>query len=111
MIDDATFKDIMATAPGPVAVVTATSADGRPHGLTMSAVCSVSLDPPLALACLDRGSNTLQAVQDSGSFTINYLQHGCDELALHFATKTEEKFDRCRWSAPADGIGGPILEE
>jgi flavin reductase (DIM6/NTAB) family NADH-FMN oxidoreductase RutF len=109
MIDRATFKDVMATAPGPVAVVTATGADGKPRGLTMSAVCSVSLEPPLALACLDLRSNTLRAVRESDSFTINYLAHGCDDLARHFATKVEEKFDRCRWTAPPDGVGGPIL--
>jgi flavin reductase (DIM6/NTAB) family NADH-FMN oxidoreductase RutF len=111
MISDNTFRDIMATAPGPVAVVTATDNAGNAHGLTVSAVCSVSMSPRLALACLDLGSNTLAAVRESRAFTINYLADGGDELALHFATKLEQKFDRCAWEPPRDGVGGPVLNE
>lgn len=110
-IDAETFKAIMAAAPGPATVVTALGADGRPQGLTVSAVCAVSLDPPLALVCLDLGSNTLRAIQESRAFTINYLAHGREELALRFATKSETKFDEQAWTTPAAGLGGPVLSE
>lgn len=109
MIELAKFKTIMAAAPGPAAVVTAMGSDGQPCGLTVSAVCSVSLEPSLALACIDRGSNTLAAIEESGAFTINYLATGCEPVALHFATKSDRKFDGHRWMPPAAGIGGPIL--
>jgi flavin reductase (DIM6/NTAB) family NADH-FMN oxidoreductase RutF len=111
VISDETFKSVMAAAPGPVAVVTATDRSGNAHGLTVSAVCSVSLNPRLALACLDLSSNTLAAVRDSGGFTINYLADGGDDLALHFATKLERKFDNCAWEPPQGGVGGPVLKE
>ncbi|WP_033294119.1 flavin reductase family protein [Amycolatopsis jejuensis] len=111
MIEPELFKAVMAAAPGPAAVVTAIGADGMPCGLTVSAVCSVSLDPPLALACLGRESNTLAAVLAGRAFTINYLAGGREELALHFATKSDRKFDRASWTAPAGGTGGPILGE
>src|ERR1700733_4420338 len=111
MIDGETFKAIMAAAPGPATVVTSRGADGIPQGLTVSAVCSVSLDPPLVLACLDLGSNTLRAVRESGEFTINYLAHDCEAVALHFATKSTEKFAGRPWAEPASGVGGPILRE
>ncbi|MCG3754047.1 flavin reductase family protein [Amycolatopsis sp. Poz14] len=111
MIEAELFKAVMAAAPGPAAVVTAMSADGEPCGLTVSAVCSVSLDPPLALACLDRGSNTLAAVRDSRAFTINYLAGGREELAMSFATKSDRKFDRANWTRPGAGAGGPILAD
>jgi flavin reductase (DIM6/NTAB) family NADH-FMN oxidoreductase RutF len=103
------FKGIMANAPGPATVVTAFDAGDEPHGLTVSAVCSVSLHPPLALACLDLGSNTLAAVRESGSFTINYLAQGRDEVALGFASKSATKFDGHYWIPPRGGVGGPIL--
>ncbi|ANS31002.1 flavin reductase like domain protein [Rhodococcus opacus] len=111
MIDLGKFKDIMAYAPGPATVVTATGDDGRHQGLTMSAVCSVSLDPPLVLACLDHGSNTLQAVRSSGSFTVNYIADGHESVALAFAVKSDSKFDGHAWSAPDGGLGGPVLAE
>ena len=99
----------MASAPGPATVVTAFDGEGRPSGLTVSAVSSVSLDPPLALACFDRASNTLQAVRESGAFTINYLAHGHEGVALNFATKASEKFADLTWQEPEGGVGGPIL--
>jgi flavin reductase (DIM6/NTAB) family NADH-FMN oxidoreductase RutF len=111
VIDGATFKAIMAAAPGPATVVTSRGTDGIPQGLTVSAVCSVSLDPPLVLACLDLGSNTLSAVRESGEFTINYLAHDCEAVALHFATKSAEKFADRTWAEPESGVGGPILSD
>jgi flavin reductase (DIM6/NTAB) family NADH-FMN oxidoreductase RutF len=109
MINTDIFKAIMAAAPGPAAVVTATGADGRTQGLTVSAVCSVSLDPPLILTCLDRGSNTLKAIEQAGSFTVNYLAEGREDVAMDFATKSDSKFDGKVFITPAVGLGGPVL--
>ncbi len=111
VIAEGDFKAVMASAPGPATVVTTFDGDGRPHGLTVSAVCSVSLDPPLVLACLDLGSNTLEALRQSGSFSINYLANGREGVALGFATKAGTKFDGQVWAAPGAGIGGPILTD
>ncbi len=105
----ASFKAIMAKAPGPVTVVTAQGPDGTCYGLTASAVCSVSLDPPLLLACLDRRSNTLAAIRTMRSFTVNYLAAGAKSLALKFASKDHDKFNDCDWLKPDCGFGGPIL--
>ncbi|WP_028655120.1 flavin reductase family protein [Nocardioides sp. J54] len=108
-ISQADFKAVMASAAGPATVVTAMAADGTPRGLTMSAVCSVSLDPPMVLACLDRGSTTLAAIRETGSFTVNYLRHGCEDVALAFATKSDDKFTGRAWERSASGAGGPVL--
>jgi flavin reductase (DIM6/NTAB) family NADH-FMN oxidoreductase RutF len=105
-----TFKNVMALAPAPVAVVTAYSSSGEPRGLTVSAVCSVSLSPPLVLTCLAHSSATLSAVQESCAFTINYLAPGQAELAQRFATKEPGKFSGVGAIRPRDGIGGPVLE-
>ena len=109
MVSASLFKDIMAAAPGPVAVVTAFAADGSCQGLTASAVCAVSLQPPLLLVCLDHGSNTLAAIVETGSFTVNYLAQGQDAVALHFAGKSPTKFAGRRWGRADCGLGGPVL--
>ncbi|MDH2348365.1 flavin reductase family protein [Bradyrhizobium sp. SSUT77] len=103
------FKSIMATAPGPATVVTSFTKDGAPCGLTMTAVCSVSLMPPLALACLSNSSNTLAALKETEAFSINYLTEGAEDLAMHFAKKSSSKFGTTEWSRPERGIGGPLL--
>ncbi|GEE01640.1 hypothetical protein nbrc107696_22420 [Gordonia spumicola] len=109
MIDQDVFKDIMAAAPGPTTIVTSTGTDGRHQGLTMTAVCSASLEPPLLLVCLDHGSNTLRAVRESGSFTVNYVARGNEDVAMRFAKKADDKFDGLKVAVAEDGIGGPVL--
>jgi flavin reductase (DIM6/NTAB) family NADH-FMN oxidoreductase RutF len=75
-----------------VAVVTSTDGTG-PRGATTNALTSLSLDPLLVLVALDHGSNTLEAVRNSGRFCINVLAADQEELARRFATKAsgEEK--------------------
>lgn len=94
----------MARFPTGVTVVTAAGADG-PAGLAANAVTSLSLEPPLMLACLDRGSRTLRAVEAAGRFGINVLGTDGEELARSFASKRamEEKWDGVEWEA-SEGV-------
>lgn len=68
-----------------VTVVTSLRAGGLPVGTTVSAVSSLSLEPPLLLVCLSRTSATLQALQAHGAFAINVLSAGQREVSNHFA--------------------------
>lgn len=104
------FRDVMSSFPSGVVVLTAFGDDGRPRGLTVSAFCGVSLEPPMALACIDKTSNTLPAVQHTGGFTANILAAGREELARRMATKLTDKFDGIAWRNPESKLGGPILE-
>ena len=82
---------------------------GEPAGATAGAVSSLSLDPPMMLACLDRGSRTLEAVRDSGRFGVNVLAADRDDLAHRFSTKEHPtvKWDGVEWSERA---GVPWIE-
>lgn len=88
----------MASLPTAVTIVTAIGAAG-PAGATANAVISLSLDPPLLLACLDRGSRTLDVVREAGRFGISVLGVGQEALARSFATKAPhtEKFREVRF--------------
>ena len=101
----------MATFPSGVVVLTAFGEDGRPRGLTVSAFCAVSMEPALALVCVDKTSNTLPAVHHTGGFTANILATGRERLARRMATKLTDKFDGLAWRRPESKLGGPILEE
>jgi flavin reductase (DIM6/NTAB) family NADH-FMN oxidoreductase RutF len=85
-IDPAELRAAMSRFPTGVTVVTAPTADG-PAGLAANAVASLSLEPPLMLACLDRGSRTLRAVEAAGRFGINVLGSGGEALARSFGQK------------------------
>jgi len=111
VIDPGQFREVMASFPSGVVVLTAFGQDSRPRGLTVSAFCAVSLEPPLALACIDKTSNTLAAVQHTGGFTANILAAGREQLARRMASKLTDKFDAITWRRPASPIGGPILDD
>jgi 3,4-dihydroxy-2-butanone 4-phosphate synthase len=72
-----------------VTVLTARGSDGTPVGTTVNAVSSVSLDPPLLLACLAAGSETLAAVRESLFFAVNVLAAGQRHHSDRFAAKGE----------------------
>lgn len=76
----------MGKLPTGVTIVTASGADG-PAGATANAVCSLSIEPMLMLACLDRGSRTLLAVQAADRFGVSVLHAGQEQVARAFATK------------------------
>jgi flavin reductase (DIM6/NTAB) family NADH-FMN oxidoreductase RutF len=111
LIETDRFREIMSSFPSGVVVLTAFGDDDRPRGLTVSAFCAVSLEPPLALVSIDRTSNTLPAVQHTGGFTANILATGREALARQMATKLSDKFDGLDWRRPASKTGGPILEQ
>jgi flavin reductase (DIM6/NTAB) family NADH-FMN oxidoreductase RutF len=84
--DPTRFRTAMGMLPTGVTVVTATGPEG-PAGATANAVCSLSIEPMLMLACLDRGSRTLLAVQAANRFGIGVLHAGQERIARSFATK------------------------
>jgi flavin reductase (DIM6/NTAB) family NADH-FMN oxidoreductase RutF len=90
------YREVFGSVPTPVAVVTTIRA-GRPHGATVSAFCSLSLDPPLVLVSLDRGSRLLRDVRRTRRLCVNVLAAGQEELALRFARKDADKFADVAW--------------
>jgi flavin reductase (DIM6/NTAB) family NADH-FMN oxidoreductase RutF len=109
LIEPQRFREVMSSFPSGVVIVTAFGHGGEPRGLTVNAFCAVSLEPPLALACIDKLSNTLPAVRHTDGFTVNILAAGRESLARLMATKTAEKFKTLEWGR-SDAGGGPILE-
>ena len=100
----ASFRAAMGMLPTGVTVVAASGAQG-PAGATANAVSSLSIEPMLMLACLDRGSRTLLAVQAANRFGISVLHAGQEQIARSFATKAPvaDKWDGVGWSE-RDGI-------
>jgi flavin reductase (DIM6/NTAB) family NADH-FMN oxidoreductase RutF len=102
------LRDAMARFPTGVTVVTAAGASG-PAGATANAVVSLSLEPPMMLACLDLGSRTLIAVEHARRFGINVLAGDQADLARRFSTKDPhpEKWDGIAWS---ERSGAPMID-
>lgn len=75
-----------------VAVVTTNTESGT-TALTMNAVTSLSLDPPLMLICVAKTAETLPAIKRSGVFCINVLAVGQEEVSNQCAKKGSNKLD------------------
>jgi flavin reductase (DIM6/NTAB) family NADH-FMN oxidoreductase RutF len=95
-MDPETFREALAGVCTPVSVVTS-HREGHPHGTTVSAFCSLSLEPPMVLVSLARSSDLLAIVTESRVFGVNVLNHGQQQLAVNFARKGADKFDGVEW--------------
>lgn len=111
MIKRETFTELMSGLCAPVTVVTATTADGQPHGSTVSSFASLSLDPPLVNFALSRDSGLLAHLQPGDRVGVNILGAHQQELASTFARHGRGpglKFEGVTWAVRA---GLPYLLE
>jgi flavin reductase (DIM6/NTAB) family NADH-FMN oxidoreductase RutF len=107
-MEEAEFRRVLGHLASGVTVVTSAVPEGPAHGLTATAVTSLSLDPPLVLVCVDRAADTRGAIQSSGAFAINVLGEDDEGLARRFATyPVEEKFEGVAYRE--ESTGSPIL--
>lgn len=91
------FRDAMAHLCAPVSVITALDA-GRPHGTTVSAVMSLSLQPLLIAVSLSSSSDCLAIIRNTGAFGVNILGAEQGDIAMQFATKERNKFGDIGWT-------------
>lgn len=110
-IDTSLYRQVMGRFATGVAVLTTCSPAG-PVGLTINSFCSVSLDPPLVLVCVDRKSSTLSSFRESRSFAVNILTDRQEHLSRGFATASKERYEHfcyaSYWQTPA---GSPIIDD
>ena len=99
------FRAVMAGVPTQVSVVT-TLTDGRPHGTTVSAFASLSMDPPMVLVSLARTSSLLARLAVGRAFGVNVLGSDQAPLALAFARRGAKEFGGVGWEVDT---GAPRL--
>ncbi|NOY24809.1 MAG: flavin reductase family protein [Oligoflexia bacterium] len=79
------FRSAMGRFAAGVTVVTVRDPACGDRGMTASAVCSVSLDPPLLLVCVKKGKRTDAVLQDGDAFALNLLSEDQVLLSNRFA--------------------------
>lgn len=108
LVDAAHFRQFAGRFATGVAIIASRDAAGSYRGLVVNSVTALSLDPPLYLVCLDKKSNTLQAIAESGVFSINFLAEDQVEISRHFASKTADKF--ASLDVVCGKYGAPLIE-
>ena len=87
-MDTNSFRSIMRHQAGAVALI-CSGKTGKRVGLTATAVCSLTDDPPMILACVNQSASAHDIIASSGEFSVNLLTDEQDELATVFSGQTE----------------------
>lgn len=89
LISSVDYKSAMRPFGAAVNIVT-TAANGQYHGVTATAVCSVSAEPPSLLVCINRAASIHDQVRASRHFCVNLLAADQVDLALRFSSGDED---------------------
>jgi len=92
-----------------VTIVTTRDAGGMPCGMTANSFTSVSLDPPLVLVCIGKGSSNIAAFEAADRFAVNILGDDQTEVATAFAARGIDRFAEVACHEAA--TGAPILAD
>ena len=98
-IDTQSFKTGMRRLAAGVCLITTEEADGARSGMTATAVCSVSAEPPTLLCCINRQYSSYAMIRRAGIFAVNVLALDDRPLADQFARPipSSEKFSLGLW--------------
>lgn len=107
-VDADRFRLLMGTFPTGVAVLTARDGTGRPAGMTASAIASVSLDPPLLLACVWHEAEFHAVLAAASHFGLSVLGEHQEDVSRRFAGRGPDKFSGIDWQPHATGV--PLLD-
>jgi len=91
-----------------VTIVSTCDDSGRNWGFTANSFTSVSLDPPLILACIAKSSFSCAVFSGASAFSVNVLSEQQKHLAQTFAQPIEDRFEGV--SFRREKTGCPIFE-
>jgi flavin reductase (DIM6/NTAB) family NADH-FMN oxidoreductase RutF len=93
------FRAALGRFASGVTVVSARDDAGRDHGMTVSAFASLSLDPPLVLASIDKAASMYPLLERVEAFGVSVLEEGQEEVSRRMADGDVEG------PARFDGVG------
>jgi flavin reductase len=102
---EADFRKAMRRLASAVTVISTTH-ENRRHGMTATAVTSVSSNPPSLLACINRSASLHAPLIASGHFCINILHGSQSEIADAFggSRSGDDRFAAGRWATHDNGL-------
>ena len=96
----AEFRDAMSRLAAGINVITTDGPAGR-AGFTATAVCSLSMDPPSLLVCMNRSSEQNSVFRANRLLCVNILSESHSQRAAEFAGMTDlrgtERFSTATW--------------
>ncbi len=102
-MDEYRFRSVLSRFASGVTVVTAVDVKGVDHGITVSAFCSLSLEPPLVLVCIDHETVMHGVLGGASAFAVNVLSVDQEDLARKFSDPDNDRFDGTSFTRAANG--------
>jgi flavin reductase (DIM6/NTAB) family NADH-FMN oxidoreductase RutF len=103
-VDPDAFRAALGRFASGVTIVTTRDDGGRDHGMTVSAFCSASLEPPLVLACIGHEASMHGIILSADRFGVSILAAGQEQLARRFADQRSDRFDGVGYSRGQLGV-------
>lgn len=104
----ADFRGAMRRLASGVALVTTADAGGQRYGIAMTAVMSLSMDPPSLLLAINRNASLCQPLLDRGLFGVSILGREQEQCCQSFVSApVSERFGCGEWTAHESGV--PLL--
>ena len=103
------FRSALGHFASGVTVVTTSGPGGADHGMTVSAFCSVSLEPPLMLVCIENIATMHDAIAACSHFAVNVLTEKQELLARRFAEAEGDRFEGIGFSRGAHSV--PLIDD
>lgn len=99
------FRAAMRRLASTVNIVTACD-ENRRHGMTMTAVSSLSMDPPSMIVCVNQSTFLHDILLSARRFCVNVLRHDQSEVSTAFsgASSPEERFAIGEWAKHESGL-------
>jgi flavin reductase ActVB len=87
-----TLRDTLAHVATPVSVVTTVDRSGKPWGVTVGTLCSLSLAPPLVMFCLNRSCGSHEVMTTTSRILIHVLRDDQPAIAARFSRGGIDRF-------------------
>lgn len=104
MVEPDLFRSVLGRFASSITVLSAVDASGQDHGMTVSAFSSVSLDPPLVLACVDKTASIHPTLLKTDHIGISILAEHQESCSRRFAEKDADRFDDLEIRRGGNGV-------
>ncbi|MBG0512098.1 flavin reductase family protein [Agrobacterium sp. MOPV5] len=103
------FKKAMRRLAATVTIISTDDFDGIRHGMTATAVSSLSMDPPSLLVCVNHDASIYAPLINRGRFCVNVLTTDHEDLVAAFSGKLkgDARFEMGDWFR--ESLGTPYL--
>lgn len=104
LLDADTFRSVLGRFATGITIVTSRDDAGNDHGMTVSAFCSVSLQPALVLICVDHAASMHGLLLAHPTFGVSILSSEQEAYSRRFSDTEWERFDGIAYSRGENGV-------